>query len=76
MCILIEYIILYGIILHVYHYIRRSFLTDPKGGTNEVKEDDVGYEDETSKLRDYVPKYECKNATKNQTYAFFFSNQI
>ena len=30
MCILIEYIISYGIILHVYHYIRRSFLTDPK----------------------------------------------
>ena len=28
-CILIEYIILYGIILHVYHYICRSFLTDP-----------------------------------------------
>ena len=28
-CILIEYIILYGIFLHVYHYIRRSFLTDP-----------------------------------------------
>ena len=28
-CILIEYIILYGIILLVYHYIRRSFLTDP-----------------------------------------------
>ena len=28
-CILIECIILYGIILHVYHYIRRSFLTDP-----------------------------------------------
>ena len=29
MCILIEFIILYGIILHVYHYKRRSFLTDP-----------------------------------------------
>ena len=28
---MIEYIILYGIILHVYHYIRRSFLTDPEG---------------------------------------------
>ena len=30
MCILIEYIILYGIIFHAYHYIRISVLTDPQ----------------------------------------------
>ena len=29
-CILIEYIILYGIIFHEYHYIRISVLTDPR----------------------------------------------
>ena len=28
-CILIVYIILYGIIFHEYHYIRISVLTDP-----------------------------------------------
>ena len=30
-CILIVYIILYGIIFHEYHYIRISVLTDPDG---------------------------------------------
>ena len=30
MCILIVYIILYGIIFHEYHYLRISVLTDPK----------------------------------------------
>ena len=34
--ILIEYIILYGIILHVYHYIRRSFLTEPDSQNKET----------------------------------------
>ena len=29
-CILIVYIILYGIIFHEYHYIRISVLTDPR----------------------------------------------